>query len=50
MILKIFSAEKFSEEIRVFVSKQSQILKKFDHNIGFLEKAIFSPKIGKNRR
>jgi hypothetical protein len=28
-------AEKFSEKIGVFVSKQSQILKKVDHNISF---------------
>jgi hypothetical protein len=28
-------AEKFSEKIGVFVSKQSQIMKKVDHNIGF---------------
>jgi hypothetical protein len=32
--LNIF-AEKFSEKIGVFVSQQSQILKKVDHNIGF---------------
>jgi hypothetical protein len=32
--LNIF-AKKFSEKIGIFVSKQSQILKKVDHNIGF---------------
>jgi hypothetical protein len=38
--LNIF-AKKFSEKIGVFVSKQSQILKKVDHNIGFWEKRQF---------
>jgi hypothetical protein len=32
--LNIF-AEKFSEKIGVFDSKQSYIMQKFDHNIGF---------------
>jgi hypothetical protein len=47
----VFFAEKFSEKIGVFVSKQSQILKKVDHNIGFFIKTpIFSTKMEENRR
>jgi hypothetical protein len=38
--LNIF-AEKFSEKNGVFVSKQSQILEKVDHHIGFCEKRQF---------
>jgi hypothetical protein len=45
-------AEKFSDKICVFYSKQSKIMQKFDHNIGFWEKRQFfaencqkSPKI-----
>jgi hypothetical protein len=33
--------KKISEKIGVFDSKQSQILKKIDHNIGFWEKCQF---------
>jgi hypothetical protein len=36
-----FFAEKFSEKIGVFDSKQSQILKTNDHNIGIKEKRQF---------
>jgi hypothetical protein len=35
MIFKIFFAEKFSEKIGDFVSKQSQTLKNVYHKIGF---------------
>jgi hypothetical protein len=35
MILKIFSPKNSAKKMGVFVSKQSQILKKVDHNIGF---------------
>jgi hypothetical protein len=38
--LNIF-AKKFSKKIGVFGSKQSQILKKIDHNIGIYEKSQF---------
>jgi hypothetical protein len=34
-------AEKFSEKIGIFDSKQSQIMQNFDHNIGFCEKRQF---------
>jgi hypothetical protein len=34
MILKILS-QKMGEKIGVFYSKQSLIMQKFDHNIGF---------------
>jgi hypothetical protein len=44
--LNIF-AEKFSEKIGVFVSKQRQILKKMIITLVF-DKSVFSPKIGKN--
>jgi hypothetical protein len=33
-----FCAEKFAEKIGVFCSKQSEIMQKLDHNIGFLRK------------
>jgi hypothetical protein len=35
MIFKNIFAEKFSEKIGVFDSKQRQIVQNFDHNIGF---------------
>jgi hypothetical protein len=35
MIFKNIFAEKFSEKIGVFDSKQSYIMQNFDHNIGF---------------
>jgi hypothetical protein len=35
MILKIFSPKILRKKNGVFDSKQSQILKKIDHNIGF---------------
>jgi hypothetical protein len=38
MIFKNIFAEKFSEKIGVFDSKQSQNFKNIDHNIGFLRK------------
>jgi hypothetical protein len=45
--LNIF-AEKFSEKIGVFDSKQRQILNNCDRNIGILEKRqIFCQKLGK---
>jgi hypothetical protein len=50
MILKDFLPKKISEKIGDFVSKQSQILKKLLITLVFEKIAIFSPKIGKNRR
>jgi hypothetical protein len=50
MIFKIIFAEKFSEKIGVFYSKQSQILKKIIITLVFEKNANFLPKIGKNRR
>jgi hypothetical protein len=48
IFLNIF-AEKFGEKTGVFGSKQSKIMQKFDHNIGFLRKTpIFWPKIVEN--
>jgi hypothetical protein len=41
MILKIFSPKNSAKKIGVFYSKQSLILKKFYHNIGFWEKRQF---------
>jgi hypothetical protein len=50
MIFKYFR-QKIQQKIGIFDSKQSQIVQKFDHNIGFWENSqFFSPKIVKNRR
>jgi hypothetical protein len=35
MIFKIFLPKNSAKKLAFFVSKQSQILKKVDHNIGF---------------
>jgi hypothetical protein len=43
-------AEKFCEKIGVLDSKQSQILKKMIIALVFEKNAVFSQKIGKNRR
>jgi hypothetical protein len=44
-------AKKIGEKMRVFDLKQTKIMQKFNHNIGFWEKSpIFSPKIVENRR
>jgi hypothetical protein len=45
--LKIFSPKKIGEKIGVFDSKQSYIVKKFDHNFGFWEKRHFCQKLAK---
>jgi hypothetical protein len=41
MIFEIFSPKKSAKKIGVFVSKQSQIMTNFNHNIGFWEKRLF---------
>jgi hypothetical protein len=51
MIKKNIFAEKFGEKNRRFCLKQKTILqKKFIITLVFEKNAIFSPKIGKNRR
>jgi hypothetical protein len=48
--LNIF-AEKFAEKNwRFFAQNKAKLCKNCDHNIGFEKNAIFSPKMGKNRR
>jgi hypothetical protein len=45
---KYFRQKIHQKKLSFFVSKQSQILKKVDHNIGFLEnRQFFRRKLGK---
>jgi hypothetical protein len=48
MILKIFSPKNLAKILAFFCSNYYYFLQKFDHNIGFREKAIFCRKLAKN--
>jgi hypothetical protein len=50
MILKLFSPKKLSKNIGVFAQSTASFCKKFIITSVFEKNAIFSPKIGKNRR
>jgi hypothetical protein len=51
MIFKYFRRKNRRKKLAFVDTKQSWIMKNFDHNIGFWEKRqFFSPKIVKNRR